>query len=95
MPESRIGKPVLQFAIVGQQEKTLAIAIETTGSINVFHRDVVAQRLAFAGKLAQYAERFIEKNVAISQKPDYMNGLCFEPAGSSPLEWKIVEPFPF
>ena len=95
MCESRISEPVLQFAIVGEQEKSFAIAIEPAGRINIFHRDVVAQRLPFAGKLAQHSERFIEKDVAISQGPDYTNGLCFEPAGSSPLELKIVEPFPF
>ena len=73
MSESRIGKPVLQFAIVGEQEKAFAIAIEPAGRINIFHRHVVAQRLSFAGKLAQYTERLIEKNVAISQGPDYTN----------------------
>jgi len=67
MPESRIGEPVLQFAIICEQEQALAIAIEPAGSVDVFHRDVVAQRLALAGKLAQNAERLIEKDVAISQ----------------------------
>jgi hypothetical protein len=80
MSEFRVGKPVLQCAVAGQQNQTLAIKIEAPRRINISHVNVIRKCPAFratragAGReLAQHVERFVEDEVTKGQARRYPN----------------------
>lgn len=67
MLKARIGKAVLQPAIISQQHQALAVMIETARGIDTPDRNVLAQSFSPARELTEYAVRFVENNIAKRQ----------------------------
>jgi hypothetical protein len=63
---ARIGEPMREFAVVGQQQQSLTVVIETTGRIDIRHADEFGQRaprrITAVGELAQHAVRLVEQD---------------------------------
>ena len=59
-----VGNLVLQHAVVGQQHQAFAVGVEPAGGIDAGDGHIIGQRFTafLRGELAQYLERFIEKN---------------------------------
>jgi len=64
-----IGQPVLQFTIIGEQQQTFAVLIETSNRINSLHLYVVSQCAGYvrAAELAHHSIRFVEHKITIGQ----------------------------
>ena len=76
MCELRVGEPVLESAIAGQEEQTFTVAIQPTCGINVRDRQVRLQRRPCAGELAQHSVWLIEEDVTVEQTPAYRKVCC-------------------
>jgi hypothetical protein len=71
MTELWVRKPMLQGAIVGQEQKALAVVIETPSRINRLDWDILLERASLAGKLATNTKRLVEEDIAVTQTSDY------------------------
>src|SRR5437868_10901001 len=67
MRELRIGQPVLQSTIVGQQQQTFALLIETANGINALDRYVVLQCPTRAAELTQDSVWLVECEISMPQ----------------------------
>ena len=64
--ELGIGQPVLESAVVGEQDKPFAIVIESADGVDIRNRDIVGQGafvLFGSRELADYVEGLVEKDV--------------------------------
>jgi hypothetical protein len=61
--KSRVGEPVLEGAIIGEQKQAFAVAVEPSHRIHVLHRNVLPQGLFWAGELAQDAIWLVEDKI--------------------------------
>lgn len=77
MPELRIGKTMLQRAVIGEQKKALAVTIQPADRIDVGKRNILFQIVPSTRELAQYIVRFVEENVAESQITAYSKASTF------------------
>lgn len=68
-----VGEPVLEFSVVSQEEKAFAVLVQPSRSVDTGNWNVLFQRAAFAGKLAEHSEWLVENDVTIRQIPDYRN----------------------
>jgi hypothetical protein len=59
---ARIGEPMRERAVIGEQQQPFAVAVQPSSRIDVRLRDVAGQGLARVGaaELAQYAVRFVD-----------------------------------
>jgi len=64
MLEPRIGKPVLQSAIISEQHETFTVMIKTAARIDVPYGNKVPQTLSLARKLAEHSIGLMKKKVA-------------------------------
>src|SRR2546421_5577170 len=64
-----ISQVVLQSTIVGQQQQTFAVLIETANGIDAFNRDVVPERPCQirAAELTQHSIWFVERDISMLQ----------------------------
>jgi hypothetical protein len=63
MAELRVGYPVLQFAVAGQQHQPLTVEIQPAGGVNSRYFDVIGQGLfaTLGAELAKHLEWFMEE----------------------------------
>jgi len=66
MLEPGIAEAMLQLAVVGEQQQPFAVSIKAAHRVYVLDCYVPTKRIAFAGELAEYAERFVKQDVAHS-----------------------------
>ncbi len=67
MLEFWISEPVLEVAVIRQQEQALAVTVQPPDGIDPLHRNIVRQRGPLAGKLGQHVIRLIERDVYMAQ----------------------------
>lgn len=60
MRESRIREPVLQLAVIGEQQQTFTIVIETACGVHTLHANELGERAALAAELRDDAVGFVE-----------------------------------
>jgi len=71
MLEARIGEPVLQSAIVGEQHQAFTVMIQPAARIDIFYGNEIREALSLAGKLAEHSIRLMKKDVAEGHSSDY------------------------
>lgn len=72
MLEARIGEPVLQSAIVGEQHQALTVMIKPAARIDIFYGNEIRKALSVAGKLAEHSIRLMKQDVAEGHPSDYL-----------------------
>jgi len=69
MGESRIGQPVLQISVGGQQQQPFTVQIQPPGRVDIRHRNVVLQRRPARARLVrelrQHPVGLVEKQSAV------------------------------
>ena len=70
--EARIGEPVLQSAIVGEQHQAFTVMIQPPARIEIFYGNEIRKALSLTGKLAEHSIRLMKKDVAEGHPSDYL-----------------------
>lgn len=60
---------VLKISIIGEEQNTFAVAVQSADGINIFYRDVALKRVDVTRKLTQHTIRLVEDE--ITQRTPY------------------------
>ena len=60
----RIGNPVLQRAVVSEQQQAFAVGVESSGRIHAGHGDMILERgtASFVSELTKHTVRLVQQN---------------------------------